>query len=101
MSATPVRRFSSFRQNFDPKKDYWKILSVKPGSTDKEIKIAYYKLAMKFHPDKTGGKTVDKFKEIQGAYEVLSDSGTRSQWEASRSGYSSYEDPRGQRANYS
>ena len=34
-------------------------------------------MAQKFHPDKTGGKTEAKFKEIQAAYEVLSDSGTR------------------------
>ena len=40
-----MRHFSAFGQNFDPKKDYWQILGVKPGSTEKEIKIQYYKMA--------------------------------------------------------
>ena len=87
-------------QDFDPKVDYWKTLNVKSGASDKEIKIAYYKLAQKFHPDKTGGKTTEKFKEISNAYEVLSDSGKRSQWEAARSGYSGYDDFGGQRSNW-
>ena len=101
MYALPVRGFASaFGQNFDPKKDYWKVLNVKPGSSEKEVKVAYYKMAQKFHPDKTGGKTEAKFKEIQAAYEVLSDSGTRAQWEAARSGYSGYDDFGGQRSNW-
>ena len=54
------------------------MLGVTSGATDKQIKIAYYKLAQKYHPDKTDGKTTEKFKEIQGAYDVLSDSGKRS-----------------------
>ena len=43
------------------------------NATEKEVKIAYYKMAQKYHPDKTGGKTTEKFKEISNAYEVLSD----------------------------
>jgi len=46
---------------------------VPKSASDKEVKIAYYKLAQKFHPDKTAGKTEAKFKEISSAYEVLSD----------------------------
>ena len=76
--SVPLRCFASaFGQNFDPKKDYWKVLGVPANSSEKDVKLAYYKMAQKYHPDKTGGKTEAKFKEIQAAYEVLSDSGTR------------------------
>ena len=54
----------AFGQDFDPKEDYYKTLGVSKSSSDKEIKLAYYKLAQKYHPDKTGGKTEAKFKEI-------------------------------------
>merc|ERR1712226_1065247 len=55
-------------------KDYYKILGVARGATEDEIKKAYRKLALKYHPDKN--QTVgaeDKFKEIGEAYDVLSD----------------------------
>jgi len=75
----PKRRFArTMGQDFDPDKDYYKILGVNKSASDKEVKIAYYKLAQKFHPDKTGGKTEAKFKEISSAYEVLGDSSKRS-----------------------
>ena len=73
----PRMAFSSLGQDFDPKVDYWKVLGVKPGANEKEIKIAYYKMAQKYHPDKTGGKTTEKFKEISNAYDVLGDSSKR------------------------
>ena len=63
--------------DFNAKLDYWKVLEVKEGSSDVEIKKAYYRMAQLYHPDKTGGKTTEKFKEIQSAYEVLSDPGKR------------------------
>ena len=50
---------------------HWKVLNLKPGSSDSAIKIGYYKMAQKYHPDKTGGQTTEKFNEIQKAYEVL------------------------------
>ena len=78
IGGVPMRFFAGLGQDFDAKKDYYKILGVKSGASDKEVKIAYYKLAQKFHPDKTAGKTESKFKEISSAYEVLSDSGKRS-----------------------
>ena len=68
-------------QDFDPSKNYWEILGVKPGTSEKEMKIAYYKLAQKYHPDKNenkdGGKSAEKFKAISNAYEVLSDKDKR------------------------
>jgi len=56
-------------------KDYYDVLGVKRGASDKEIKQAYRKLARKFHPDLNPGDKVaeEKFKELQEAYDVLSD----------------------------
>ena len=53
-------------------KDYYKILGVSKNATDTEIKKAYRILAHKYHPDKKGGDDL-KFKEINEAYQVLSD----------------------------
>ncbi len=57
--------------DFDPNKDYYKVLGVWSNSDEAEIKKAYYKLAQLYHPDKTGDKTQDKFKEISVAYDVV------------------------------
>ena len=60
-------------------KDYYQILGVKKDSNPEEIRKAYYKLAHKHHPDKGGDST--KFKEINEAYQVLSDKDKRSQYD--------------------
>lgn len=61
-------------------KDYYNILGVPKGASDDEIKKAYRKLAHKHHPDKTGGDEA-KFKEINEAYQVLSDKAKRQQYD--------------------
>jgi molecular chaperone DnaJ len=57
------------------KKDFYEILGLKKGATEAEIKSAFRKLAVKYHPDKNKGdkKAEDKFKEINEAYGILSD----------------------------
>lgn len=60
--------------------DYYSILGVAEDATDDDIKQAYRKLASKHHPDKGGD--AEKFKEMQAAYDVLSDSKKRAAYDA-------------------
>ena len=60
--------------------DYYALLGVAKGASDEEIKKAYRKLAHKYHPDKSGGDEA-KFKEINEAYQVLSDKSKRAQYD--------------------
>ncbi len=64
-------------------KDLYEILGVPKSSTDKELKAAYRKLALKYHPDKNKGdkEAEKKFGEINAAYEVLSDDKKRKQYD--------------------
>lgn len=65
------------------KRDYYEVLGVDKNASDAEIKSAFRKLAKKYHPDlnKDDPKAADKFKEIGEAYEVLSDSNKRKQYD--------------------
>lgn len=56
-------------------RDYYEVLGLQKGASDDEIKRAFRKLAIKYHPDKNKGnkEAEDKFKEINEAYQVLSD----------------------------
>ena len=65
------------------KRDYYEVLEVSKTSTIEEIKKAYRKKAIEFHPDKNpGDKTAeDKFKEAAEAYSVLSDSDKRARYD--------------------
>ena len=64
-------------------KNYYSVLGIANGASDGEIKKAYRKLAMKYHPDRNEGnkKAEDKFKEISEAYAVLSDNKKRNQYD--------------------
>ncbi len=61
-------------------KDYYQILGVAKTASDEEVKKAYRKLAHQYHPDKAGGNE-QKFKEINEAYQVLSDRAKRNQYD--------------------
>ena len=65
------------------KRDYYEVLGVEKGATAEEIKKAYRKSAMKYHPDRNPGdkEAEEKFKELGEAYEVLSDDDKRSRYD--------------------
>lgn len=63
-------------------RDYYEVLGVQRGATKEQIKNAYRKLALEFHPDRNKSPEAEaRFKEISEAYAVLSDDEKRSQYD--------------------
>jgi curved DNA-binding protein len=74
-------------------KDYYKILGVERSASDQDIKKAYRKLAMKYHPDRNPGnkQAEEKFKEMNEAYQVLSDANKRARYDQLGDSYFNYQ----------
>lgn len=83
------------------KRDYYEILGVSKNATQEEIKKAYRKVAMQFHPDRNpGDKTAeDKFKEAAEAYEILNDADKKAQYD--RFGHNAFSQGRGGAGGFS
>lgn len=66
------------------KKDCYKVLGINKTATEKEIKKAYKKLAMKYHPDRNPDNVAaeESFKEVKSAYEILSNAESKEQYDA-------------------
>ncbi len=74
-------------------KDYYKILGLERSASADEVRKAYRKLAMQYHPDRNPGdkQAEEKFKEINEAYQVLSDQQKRARYDQLGSAYSSWQ----------
>ncbi|NLR79636.1 DnaJ C-terminal domain-containing protein [Chitinophaga eiseniae] len=83
-------------------KDYYKILGVEKAATAEQIKKAYRRLAVKYHPDKNPDDKAaeEKFKEINEAYEVLSDAEKRKKYDQFGENYKYYEQHGGRPEDY-
>ena len=65
------------------KRDYYEVLGLSKGASESEIKSAFRKMAMKYHPDRNPGdkEAEEKFKEVNEAYSILSDPEKKSKYD--------------------
>lgn len=79
----------------DRKRDYYEVLGVTRSANDEDLKKAYRRLAIQFHPDRNPGdkEAEEKFKELNEAYQVLSDPERRAQYD--RFGHAAFQGPQG------
>ncbi len=82
------------------KRDYYEVLGVRRSTSEEEIKRAYRKLAVKFHPDKNPDDphAEEKFKELGEAYDVLMDADKRAAYD--RFGHAAFEQGGGFRGGF-
>src|SRR5437588_3263835 len=82
------------------KRDYYEVLGISRGTSEEEIKRAYRKLAVKFHPDKNpeDSHAEEKFKELGEAYDVLMDADKRAAY--NRFGHAAFEQGGGFRGGF-
>jgi curved DNA-binding protein len=83
-------------------KDYYKTLGVERNATPEEIKKAFRKLALKYHPDRNKGnkEAEEKFKDINEANEVLSDAQKRARYDQLGASYSDWQASGGNQGNF-
>ena len=83
-------------------RDYYKILGVERNATEDEIKRSYRKLALEHHPDRNPGNNSaeDKFKEINEAYQVLSDPEKKGRYDQLGASYKNYTQHGGSPGNF-
>lgn len=76
------KRYINVTATLKMSKNYYDILGIPRNSSQKQIKDAYYKLAMKHHPDKNQGIHTERFREIKEAYDVLSNDSNRMKYDS-------------------
>ncbi len=77
------------------KRDYYEVLGVERGASEEELKKAYRRLAVQFHPDRNPGdkQAEERFKELNESYQVLSDAERRAQYD--RYGHAAFQGQQG------